>query len=95
MFLSKLKWKIPWFRRKNGEFYSTLEEETGIEMTKHGDKNERNYQRERETTERCLEDLASYGSLDNEKKAEIPEEKLTTWQASWNITNMIQVKKKI
>lgn len=94
MFLSKLKWKISWFRQKKGELYSTLEEDTAIEMTMKEDKNENNGPRERDTNERCLADLSSYGSLDNERKTTVPEEKLTIWQASWNIINMIQVKTK-
>lgn len=85
---------MDWFRRRNFQLYSSLEDNASIELTEqNAEQTQGTSSREtdsiQETREFAPGNSTSYGSL--KKEAELCEAKLTTWQASWNITNMIQV----
>ena len=81
--------KMEWFRRKDKN-YSNLKNDSEIEMTRH-DAEATQRSCSQETSEMCSENITQYGSFSEETKAQVTEKKITTWQASWNIINMIQV----
>ncbi|XP_061196613.1 vesicular inhibitory amino acid transporter-like [Saccostrea echinata] len=83
---------MAWFRQRQADSYSTLKEESAIEMKRHGEQFDKNNRRNslQEIQEICTEDSSYYGTLENEKIVNVSEEKLTTLQAAWNIINMIQ-----
>lgn len=84
---------MDWFRRRNFQLYSSLEENASIELTEQNAEKtlvgETECDSIQETRDFAPGNTTSYGSL--KKEAEFKEANLTTWQASWNITNMIQV----
>lgn len=80
---------MEWFRRKDKN-YSNLKNDSEIEMTRH-DAEATQRSCSQETSEMCSENIMQYGSFSEEMKAQVMETKITTWQASWNIINMIQV----
>lgn len=87
---------MDWFRRRHFHLYSSLEENASIELTEQNAEktlgvSSRETERVsiQETREFAPGNSTSYGSL--KKETELCDAKLTTWQASWNITNMIQV----
>lgn len=87
---------MDWFRIRHFHLYSSLEENASIELTEQNAEktlgvSSRETERVsiQETREFAPGNSTSYGSL--KKETELCDAKLTTWQASWNITNMIQV----